>query len=117
MAIIQYKHIQQKQAANRINSLLSRAPKERDITWHIVCKNNLRFSMQARASSYCWPREDNHRRYTMVELGFFNRDPGKTINFEPGEYSPNAVAPFVHVSIITKLIEDNGGFKGFVFPG
>lgn len=77
----------------------------------VYCKSGFSMSVQASATTYCTPRDDNGP-YTHVEIGFPNAMDEMIIGFADDHGDPTGtVYGYVPVGIVSALIIKHGGIE------
>ena len=77
----------------------------------LYCKSGFNMSIQASATTYCTPRDDNGP-YTHVEIGFPSAPDDMIIGFAEDHDDPTGtVYGWVPVGIVSALIIKHGGIE------
>ena len=77
----------------------------------LLCKDGYSVSIQGNSTAYCWPREDNCKKYEHVELGYPNQLDKLIMEYAEDTSIPTkTVYGYVPVTVVNKLIDKHGGF-------
>ena len=93
--------------------------RDKFINKKVVCADGFEMSVQANEGSYCEPRLNNQKKYSLVEVGYPSAEEPLIMPWvERRDRPTDTVYGYVPVNIVTDVIVKHGGIvEGQVPPG
>ena len=83
----------------------------------VICADGFRMSVQANEGAYCEPRQNDEKKYNLVEVGFPTEREPLIMPWCENDHNPtNTVYGYVPVDIVTNVIVKHGGMVAGQVP-